>query len=307
MIVVRLMGGLGNQMFQYSTAKALALKNNTKLKIDTTFLDDKSGEHEVVTHRDLDLEIFKINLERATKEEVEYFNGKKYNSFFGKIYNRLQLLFRGKKLVIEDRTHFNNFILQLRGDYCIVGAWQNEKYFIDFKDDLKQEFVFKNPIEQISNVLHQQILNTNSVCVNVRRGDYLTSPLYSKTIGALDIKYIRDSMSFIEEKTSNPVFYLFSDDVEWCKRNLNNSSNCVFVDHSHAGNKFANYLQLMTNCKHFIIPNSTFGWWAAWLGEKKDSLILAPKQWTREDYKKMNEVVPSRWVTIENTFESLQV
>lgn len=299
------MGGLGNQMFQYSTAKALALKNNVNLKIDTTFLDDKSGIHEVVTHRDLDLEIFDIKIERATEKEIEYFNGRRYNSLIGKLYNRTQLFLRGKKLIIEDRTRFNNNVLELKGDYCLVGAWQNEKYFIDFKEKLMKEFVFKNVIEQISNDLNQQILNTNSVCVNVRRGDYVTSPLYSKTIGALDLNYLQDAMDFMIEKIPNATFYLFSDDVEWCRQNLNNYSNCVFVDHSHAGKKFANYLQLMTHCKHFIIPNSTFGWWAAWLGEKKDSLVLAPKQWVREDNELSNQIVPSRWIKINNSFEQL--
>jgi hypothetical protein len=299
MILVRLMGGLGNQMFQYATAKAISIRNNSPLKVDLTLLEmGKQMAHEIVTHRDLDLDIFQMKIDFASKSEIEYFNGKVYKSVFGKVLNRLQLYLRKGQLVLENGRGFNSNVTKLAGNVCLVGGWQSEKYFKEFETEIRNDFKFKNPILEISNELLNEIQKNEAVCVNVRRGDYVTSPIYSKEVGALPAEYYNEGMKLITEKIPSAVFYVFSDDLEWCKANLKNENNLVFVEHEQAGKKFSNYLQLMTKCKYFVIPNSTFGWWGAWLSSYDNKIVVAPKMWTIDLTVRPWDIIPEGWIVI---------
>jgi hypothetical protein len=304
MILVRLMGGLGNQMFQYAAARAVSIRNKTSLKIDLTLLDiNKKREHSVYTHRDLDLEIFNVHLEKASPKEIEYFNGKFYRSLWGKIYNRIMLTARKKKLVLQRSRNFDPSILKLGNDKCMVGSWQSEKYFKDQESSIRKDFTFRVPLLEVSADLVRDMRTSNAVCVNVRRGDYVTSPIYSKTIGALSAIYHNNGIAFFERTLPGARFFVFSDDIEWCRENLHFTLPVTFVGHEHAGKKFGNYLQLMCECKHFLIANSTFSWWSAYLGEKKGSIILAPVQWTRSSEENPADIIPEHWKKMETIFE----
>ncbi len=299
MILVRLIGGLGNQMFQYAFAYSLAKKNNTVLKVDTSLLKDKSKPHEIVTHRDFVLEdVFDLSIEIASNKEIEYFNGKVYKSLIGKIINKILWQFKKHRLIVEQDRGFNSDLLQLSDNVCIVGSFQSEKYFIDH-DTIKSLYKFKYPILPISTELSSELKTKNSVAVHIRRGDYVTSPLYSKTIGVLPISYYINAIALIKEKTDSPVFYVFSDDINWCKNELK-IPNTIFnyVGDEHAGINAANYMQLLSLCKHFIISNSTFAWWAAWLGEHRDSLIIGPNNWFIDKSNDVKDILPERWAKI---------
>ena len=303
MILVRLMGGLGNQMFQYAAAKAVAIRNNSELIIDTTLLEiNEKNPNEVVTHRKLDLEIFNLDLIKASQKQVEYFNGRTYRNLAGKVFNKLLFAFRKKNLIIEKNRSFSPEIIRLKDNKCLVGAWQSEMYFKDKKSEIKNEFTFKEPLLGISKNIFDEIVAHNSICVNVRRGDYVTSPIYSKTLGALSADYYNNGIKYFENKFNNPKVFVFSDDIVWCKNNLQSKIPILFVGHEHAGKKFGNYLQLMKLCNHFVIPNSTFGWWAAWLGEKDGTIVISPKDWVREIVLMPENIIPDRWMKIENDF-----
>ena len=307
MILVRLMGGLGNQMFQYAAARGVAFRNNTELKIDTRLLDDnRKREHSIYTHRDLDLGIFRAELQHATVREVEYFNGRQYPHIPGKIVNKIRQALRGNNLVVERSKSFEPSILKLGDNKCMVGSWQSEKYFEDICGLVKEDFKFKQTVLPVSGSLRDEILSVNAVCVNVRRGDYVTSRIYSRDIGALALSYFQKGISICLEKLDNPHFFIFSDDIEWCREHLRISAPASFVLHEHAGAKFGNYLQLMSACTHFLISNSTFSWWAAWLGEKKGSLVLAPSQWARNPVLIPGDILPPRWKKLDNDFESIR-
>lgn len=301
MILLRLMGGLGNQMFQYAFAISLAKKNNTQIKIDTTLLEDRNSPNEVVTHRDLLLDkVFTIHLDIATKKEIEYFNGKKYNNIIGKIFNKIKLMLQRPILIIEKNNGFKPEYLLVNDNVCLIGAFQSEYYFEEHKRDIKTIFSFKNKILDISTNLVQKLGKENSVAIHVRRGDYVSSPLYSKTIGALPFTYYENAIQFITEKIESPVFYIFSDDLNWCKENF--KSNTIvfnFVDDEHAGKYAANYLQIMTYCKHFIISNSTYSWWGAWLSKNEDNkIVIAPQRWFLDTSLNGNDIVPNNWVKL---------
>lgn len=294
-----MIGGLGNQMFQYAFAYGLAQKNKTLLKIDRSLLDDKTKPHEIVTHRDLVLQdVFQLTIDIASKKEIEYFNGKLYQSFVGKIINKIFWQFKKHRLIIEQDRGFNNNLTKLNDNVCLVGAFQSEKYFANI-NDLKNIFKFKYPILEQSITLANEVELVNSVAIHVRRGDYVTSPVYNKMIGVLPISYYIESVNIMKEKLDNPVFYVFSDDIDWCKSELRIPNTFLnYVGDEHAGIHARNYMQLLSRCKHFIISNSTFAWWAAWLGEKKGSIIIGPNNWFKDKEITSKDILPERWVKV---------
>jgi hypothetical protein len=109
--------------------------------------------------------------------------------------------------------------------------------------------------------------------------------------------YISNAKKIVESKVENPHYFIFSDDVEWCKENIK-FENMTLVDHSYKGDRFSYYLQLMSNCKHFIIPNSSFAWWSAWLNTNQDKVVVAPKQWFTDSNINTNDLIPSSWIRI---------
>lgn len=299
MIIVRLMGGLGNQMFQYAAAKAVAIRNNTILKIDTTLLEEnKKNPHGIVTHRELDLDIFNLRLIHASQREVEYFNGKKYASIPGKLFNKALFLFRKRNLIIESGKTFEARLLKLPDNKCLVGSWQSEKYFKDVADEIHQAFKFRRPVLDASKAILDNINDCDSICVNVRRGDYVTSPIYSKTLGAFGVEYYHAGLDYFTDKLNNPRVFVFSDDLNWCRENLRVKFPVEYIGHEHAGERFGNYLQLMKQCRHFVIPNSSFGWWGAWLSEYSQKKIIAPLRWFIDRSIDSRDLVPEDWLRI---------
>ncbi|HVA97514.1 MAG TPA: alpha-1,2-fucosyltransferase [Bacteroidia bacterium] len=296
MIVVRFTGGLGNQMFQYALGTHLAIKNKTELLIDTTLLLDHSNPHEIVTHRNLDIDIFNVKLNIASQHIVEKFNGKQYNHVLGKMINKVQWQFKKKNLIVEHVRNFNPDILQLSDNKCLVGAWQSEKYFKAIEKEIREQFTFKNALSGATAELGKKIQNENSLCINVRRGDYVTSPIYSKTLGTMPLQYFMKGYEYHKSKNAINHIFIFSDDLVWCKANFNFDIPHTFVEHEFAGARFSNYLQLMSMCKHFIIPNSTFAWWGAWLSPNKDKIVMAPKNWFADNTLNCDDIIPKQWI-----------
>jgi len=279
MLVVKLMGGLGNQMFQYAFTKNLAEKNNIQFKIDLSFLKRRDLGSNFV-YRDFDLDIF--NLEVSSE------------------INPIDL--ENQIKIIENFFHYNSEIEQqifnskLKNFY-LEGYWQSPKYFQNITEDLKKDFTFKNPIENINDdkikVLLDDILSSNSVMVNIRRTDYLNTNFH----GIMDINYFDSAKKIIESKIENPKYFIFSDDIDWCIDNIK-FENQVIVNHNYKGYKFGTYLQLMKNCKNFIIPNSTFAWWSAWLCDNQNKNVVCPKKWFNDSKINTDDLIPSDWIKI---------
>lgn len=298
LILVRLMGGLGNQMFQYATAKALALKNKVPLKVDTTLLDDKSQPHEIVTHRNLDLDVFQLKLNFASADEIAFFNGKKQKTLPGKLVNKIHLMLNRKHLILEGERKFHPSVLALTPPKCLVGSWQSEKYFSMYEAEIRSDFRFKNSVLKESSGILEKILGQESVCVNVRRGDYLTSPLYSKRLGCLSEDYFFRGMRLMKEKVSKPHFFVFADYDAWAKDTFGHLPNVTIVGAEHTGDRFSNYFQLMSLCKHFIVANSSFSWWGAWLSGNPGKIVIAPKPWFRMQEFENADMLPDSWIKI---------
>lgn len=269
MIVTKINGGLGNQMFQYAIAKAVAKKRNDKFKLDISIYPQQ-------TLRQYELNYFNINENIATNEEIIKTAGNE-NTWF-KIKRKLKLnpkrpqsYFREKEIAIFDNSVFN-----YEKDIYLDGYWQNEEYFKDIKVELLKDFTLKNDISQEAKKYLNDIKNTNAISLHIRRGDYIQNTHTSNIHGVCNLEYYKKAIDYIYKYIQNPTFYIFSDDIAWCKKNFNFLQNKVFVDNTK--NAFDD-LTLMINCNHNVIANSTFSWWGAWLNSKQDQIVVAPKLW----------------------------
>ncbi len=297
MIIVQLLGGMGNQMFQYAAGRRLAIKNNDELKLDTSILLDwKPGRH--LVNRGFDLDIFNIQPAIAGKKEIADYNTQ-LMSKPGKVYFHLKRKLGIEKAYKEKNFSFDRKVLTLTGDQYLAGLWQSYKYFEDIEGIIREDFKLKVPISKNSEDLLEQIRQSNAVCINIRRTDYVSVKQTADVMGFIGIDYYKDAIHVLTAKTENASIFVFSDDIEWCKTHLTfDSLPVTFVDHSHAGHKFSDYFHLMQACKHFIIPNSTFGWWAAWLCMSTDKIVIAPKKWMSDPTVSTADLIPPSWIRI---------
>lgn len=297
MITVKLMGGLGNQMFQYAAARQLAEQHNTDVQLDLTSLLDRRSRTDHV-FRNYDLHIFKISENFTVPFLLTKFIGSAQSTPL--IYRLSKYNKNNKHIFAESHFNYHSEINQLPDNTYLSGYWQSPKYFSDIEDVIKKAFTFKKPLSPIASELSKQILNTEAVCINVRRGDFVHLKTANAMHGVLPIEYYHHAINLIAEKINTPHFFIFSDDIEWCTENIKSPYPLTIVNHDYAGKKFKDYLQLMICCKHFIIPNSTFAWWAAWLNTHKEKIVIAPQNWFQD--KKLNaetfDLMPENWMRI---------
>ncbi len=290
MIVSELMGGLGNQMFQYAIGRQLAIKNKTDLFLDTHFLLDRSPKKNF-SYRNYDLSIFNITPKFAPLEI-----SKKYSSSRNRIKKYLQKIINPGNLQYITQTDFNFIpdILNSPDNTYLSGYWQTEKYFKEIETVLRADFSFKNTIGENTKELVKKINDCNAVCLHVRRGDFVTNP----THGTPGTDYYKSAETIISQKIINPVFFIFSDEIDWCKENIHLSGETYYVGDEFTGEKCRDYFELMILCKHFIIPNSSFGWWAAWLSNNNNKVVIAPRIWFKNSSWNTIDLIPDTWIKI---------
>jgi hypothetical protein len=290
MIVVNLMGGLGNQMFQYALGRRLALHHKTKLFLDCTFLNTETPLH--IT-REYELDIFNIHAQIATERELKKFNPS--NRIVSKLQQRFPGLFPFK--LIHEKSHaFNNSILTAPNNSWLNGFWQTEKYFIDIEDRIRSDFEFKSPLHGTNKKLAEKIRSCESVSIHVRRGDY-TNPKALAFHGICTTDYYYKAIEALSKKIIIQELFLFSDDTSWVKQNMRFSLPVTYIDHNTGKNSFED-MRLMSLCKHNIIANSSFSWWGAWLNTYKNKTVIAPINWILDKQVDTTDVVPKNWLQL---------
>lgn len=290
MVIIRLKGGMGNQMFQYAFGRRIAKQLNTELRIDLSLLLDRArGEDHV--YRDYDLTIFKVPHRFLVSPTALRLLYKTKSSKICKFTR--QYLASGKNYVKE--PHFGvveDLLTQPTDNTIYEGWWQSERYFSDIADEIRQVFSFVHPLLPRSETLMKDIQQSNAICLNVRRTDFLKVDNLNTT----NKDYFLRGAKTIAEKVAEPHFFIFSDDVEWCRANLHLDYPTTVVGHEHKGEKFGNYMRLMMACQHFIIPNSSFAWWAVWLNTNKEKMVIAPKNWFNDSAYDTSDLVPDAWM-----------
>lgn len=301
MIIVKLKGGLGNQMFQYALGRCLAEKNKDKLIFDATQLLDRTPRN--ITFRDYGLDIFNIDNKFTFLSKVSrlipvpmMILGVSY--LITKIKNLLGIQKYINENIDKNIIEFDERILNLNGNIYLDGYWQSEKYFKEIERIIRNDFTFNNQLSKKAQDLAEKIKSSNSVCLCVRRGDYLSSPAANKIHGFIGMEYYNQAVDVIASKIKNPHFFIFSDDDEWCKNNFKLKFPQTIVTNDYLGKKYNDYLHLMTLCNHFIIPNSTFGWWGAWLSLNEEKIIIAPMYWYKNNHFVARDLLPNYWIKI---------
>ena len=290
MIISNIFGGLGNQMFQYAMGKSLSINKNEYFKIDTRNLKKSLRNFELN-------EVFKCEINFASKNDLKKILSWQKNIFFQKFLRKKQFKFlRKKNFIVEPYFHYWKDVNKLKKNIYLHGNWQSEKYFINNEKIIKKNFQFKQPLIDINFKISNDIKNSNSVSLHIRRRDYLTDKKNS-FIGICSIDYYKKGISIISSKITNPVFYIFSDDIEWAKKNFTNNLNIKFIEHN-IKHKSHFDLQLMSLCKHNIIANSSFSWWGAWLNTNANKIIIAPQKWFQHGPLITVDLIPNSWIKI---------
>jgi len=293
MIITKLVGGNGNQMFQYAAGLALARKHNTELLIDINYLLDKSKRHFRHKNREYALDMFNISGRIAANEQIAHFTvprkGNKY------VYHIKKRISRNYHVIKEEDLPSRERFKESPSDSYIEGYWENKQYFQDIEMEIRTEYTFKNRLPDQCTPVMERIRIENAICVIFRRGDFVNHPVLD--VVKLDFYY--DALKVISERMDSARLFVFSDDISWCRENFKpQEHDCEFVDQSLTGPNAEYYLHMITACNHYIIPNSTFAWWGAWLSESPGKVVIAPKKWWSGQAESINSIVPPEWIAI---------
>ena len=287
-VITRLNGGLGNQLFQYAAGRALAERLGAPLKFDLS-------EFETYLLRRFELDQFNINANIATSEELA---GLVINpSRFQRCYCRLAIslgLDINKIAFKESKFGYDGTFEKIRHPMYLNGYWQSEKYFISAKDKLRSELCLINKLSESSQKILDEILQCTAISLHIRRGDYISNLSAAAVHGVCSLDYYTSAICHITTHVQNPYFFVFSDDPQWAKDNIKISYPVQFVD-INGPDRGVDDMWLMKSCKHHIIANSSFSWWAAWLNDRQDRIVIAPRIWFLD--KKINDkdLIPEQW------------
>ncbi|SMN02236.1 Alpha-1,2-fucosyltransferase [uncultured Candidatus Thioglobus sp.] len=286
---VNIIGGLGNQMFQYAFGYSVSKNNNTALKLDTGGFNDYH-----LRGYGLDIYGIKINANLRSKHNfyINKPNIKNKTLLEMVIYKFFKELLKVSKSVYPEKKDFafDKDVFNIKKDTYFYGYWQNEKYFKKYRNDILKIFTLKNLHTQ-TQAYQKQISDSSSVSLHIRRGDYVTDKHTNSIMGICNIDYYKKAVFLFQ----NAHFFIFSDDLDWAKNNLDFIENKTFVE-LDKDIPVHESMYLMSQCEHNIIANSSFSWWGAWLNQSDNKTVVAPKKWFTD--KKLQE--QSRDVYCEN-------
>ena len=290
---VSIYGGLGNQMFQF--ALYVSLKKDQH-KTGLSLLEFLYEYH----HNGFNLgEAFHLRLPFPESIVCSFLLGGKivYKNRAGRaFFRRLQEFYKKKlfKIYKEKAEFVYDHDLFEQKSSLLIGTWQVEEYFKKNKALLLKEFNFRIPTDERNKALINKIKVSNSISIHVRRGDYLSSEYFKSHAVIKDATYYKDAISYLEKKTSEPHYFIFSDDTQWVRQNLD-LENSTIVD-NNSGNKSYIDMYLMSLCKHNIIANSTFSWWGAWLNTNDQKIVIMPDKWL--NHIQAPGIFPSEWIKL---------
>lgn len=293
MIIAKLNGGLGNQMFQYANGKALALKLNTKLLLDIS--EFSVNQH----HQGFELSrIFDGPFDVASKKDIKRVIGTLSYVNYQRVLQRLPNIFLKRSYVYEPCFSYWDGIADISDNSYLVGYWQSEKYFQNYASQIASNFTFSLPLSGFNEIIGNQIrdIEITPISIHVRRGDYISNQRASIHHGVCSLEYYNAAISYFSKKFLNVHFFIFSDDPVWVKENFKLNFPCTFISHNQGESSYID-MRLMSMCNHHIIANSSFSWWGAWLNRHAEKRVIAPKEWFRANLN-TQDLLPSNWIRL---------
>jgi hypothetical protein len=294
-VIVSLYGGLGNQLFQYAVGRSISVKNNASLVLDIAWfeivdsLKDTTSRKFMLSSFLIDYEIQTIGLpcqkNNLLKKLLSQF------SFLSKLFAKNFFIYNEKSVL------FDFDLLNQTGPLWLNGYWQSYKYFDSISEVIRKEIGTIRFLSVSSQKVLNGIVNCESICVHVRRGDYVSNANANKVHGLCGVEYYKKAIKLVAENLDNPVIYIFSDDPDWVRINLKNPYKTIVVD-VNGTEDVCQDLWLMSSCKHFIIANSSLSWWVAWLSLSENKVVVAPKKWFANKSYDTSDLIPPDWIRI---------
>ena len=287
-VFLRLNGGLGNQMFQWALARMIEETTDMEVYLDMSYFNMRKA-------RPYQLDVFKLKPrfieDWQTKLKLELIWT--FRHFFD-----LHNLF-GLKVYYESQFNFDKTISKIQPNSYISGFFQSELYFSNVENRLRDDFTFADGIFDENRKLANEMSQQNAVSLHVRRGDYINKKRYQDSYAVCSPDYYKRAVEYIAQQHPDPVLYIFSDDIAWTKKNLRFPYKTHFVSHNTGKESYID-MRLMSLCKHNVIANSSFSWWGAWLNSNPDKIIIAPKQWFKDETIVQTDVIPKHWIQFNN-------
>lgn len=293
MIIARVQGGLGNQMFQYALGRRLALHHGAELLLDLSFYDVKDGTH---TPRPFELDVFQVKYRRANAEELRPFLQARASRIL-RVRDRLLPVLAKHPSFAQQGFGFDPRTLEVPATVYLDGYWQSEKYFKGVEAALRADLTFAAAPNEANASMARRIRDTNAVSIHVRRGDYATDPTTHAHHGVCDRAYYNAAVQRMLHAQPDAGFFIFSDDPAWARENLRSVAPMTVVDHNQGITSFED-MRLMSQCKHHIIANSSFSWWGAWLNPDAGKKVIAPRQWFRDPTIDTRDLLPATWTRL---------
>lgn len=280
-IVTRLIGGAGNQMFQYAAGRALADRLGCVLQLDMRYVAGASNRNACFEH-----------YQNARFTQDGPLPPAKSDGLLR--YGVWRALGRSPKLFREKTLAFDPNVLALQANTYLHGYWQSERYFAEIAPQIRADLCFTTPLDKANADMAAQITESpNAVALHVRRGDYSNNSTYA----ALQPDHYRTAADKIAHSTGPITCFVFSNDAAWARDNLDLSHPTTIVDiNDETTGHFDLHLQSL--CTHNVIANSTFSWWAAWLNPNPDKIVIAPQQWFNNPKLANPDLIPKTWTQL---------
>lgn len=291
-VISRLIGGLGNQMFQYAVGRAVADRHCVPLLLDVSGFRDYDL-------RRYELDAFAICAGIASEEQLAAFTRPTQRQGLWTGLKKRLIGALSQSVLREMSFTYDARIETARPPVFLDGYWQSEKYFAHLALMLQREFALKDSLDQANREVLRQIegAGARAVSLHVRRGDYVSNPQTAQYHGVCTIDYYRSAVERMSRHVASPHFFIFSDDHAWVQANLDLPHATTLLQVNDADHGMFD-LTLMKSCGHHIIANSSFSWWGAWLNPSPDKIVIAPHHWFRESANDTGDLLPSAWIRL---------
>jgi hypothetical protein len=295
MIVVRLMGGLGNQMFQYALGRRLALERGVPLRVDLGWFAEVH-ERGVDTVREYMLEGWRVAAQAASAEDLARFDTAALSAGrVGRLLRRILPAWQSAAVIYERGPAFDPRALRTKASAYLHGFWQSERYFDSIAPALRAEFVLAEPACAYIAELVEYAADPSTVSLHVRRGDYAHNPATHAFHGLCSPEYYAAAAALVAAKVPSPRFLVFSDEPDWAREHLRLGWPARVVEHA-PGSSPHQEMWLMSRCAHHVIANSSFSWWGAWLRPAPGKTVVAPRRWFRDPSLDSPDRLPGTWL-----------
>lgn len=274
MIISHIIGGIGNQMFQYAAGRALSHALGVGMRLD---ISDFSRYR---IHQGFEVgRVFQAPVALADAGDVRAMLGWRAPQLVRRALRRPEMKWlRGGCFVAEPYFGYWPALKEIRCDAYLMGNWQSEEYFLECEDLVRQDFRFREPVTGQNAELLAQIRSVNAVSLHIRRGDYVSNGKTNAVHGVCSPDYYRRAVAHMVKHVDAPLFFIFSDDMDWVRSNFALEFDHRFVFHNTGAESY-NDMRLMSACRHHVIANSSFSWWGAWLNANRDKMVVAPERW----------------------------